>query len=56
MAADGPWPPDTKDFYKTIAPNLEYVVIQDVSHFLFMEKPKQFNEDVASFIAKNKLL
>ncbi len=56
MSGKGPWAPDTKDFYKTIAPNLEYIVMPDVSHFLFMEKPKDFNDAVDSFVVKNKLL
>ena len=56
MDAQGRWAPDTKDVYKTIAPNLEFQSWPGVSHFLFMEKPKEFNEAVLSFVVKNKLL
>lgn len=57
IMADGPFlKPDTKDRYKTIAPNLDFQTWTGVSHFLMMEKPKEFNEQVAAFIAKNKLL
>lgn len=56
MSASTTWPPDTKDFYKTIAPNIDFQMWTGVSHFLMMEKPKEFNEQVESFIAKNMLL
>ncbi|MGQ0540611.1 MAG: alpha/beta fold hydrolase [Blastocatellia bacterium] len=57
IMAEAPWwKPDTKDFYQTIAPNLEYHMWTGVSHFLMMEKPKEFNEQVATFLLKNKLL
>ena len=56
MNGEGQWPPDNESVYKAIAPNLEYVAWKGVSHFLFMEKPKEFNEVVYSFIVKNKLL
>jgi len=56
MSGNGPWAPDTQVFYKTVAPNLEYIAMPAVSHFLFMDKPKEFNDSVSSFVAKNKLL
>lgn len=56
MAADGPWPKNNEETYRGIAPNLEYLGLHGVSHFLFMEKPKEFNEAVANFVSKNKLL
>jgi pimeloyl-ACP methyl ester carboxylesterase len=31
-------------------------MLTGVSHFLMLEKPKEFNETVAAFIVKNKLL
>ena len=49
-------PADGEQLYRTTAPNLEYQLWTGVTHFLMMEKPKEFNEAVAAFLAKNKLL
>jgi pimeloyl-ACP methyl ester carboxylesterase len=49
-------PADAETFYREIAPNIEYKLWDGVSHFLMMEKPKEFNEAVAGFLAKNGLL
>lgn len=56
ILAKGPWPADTETFLRSLAPSLEYHIWPDVSHFLMMEKPKEFNETVGNFIVKNKLL
>jgi non-heme chloroperoxidase len=56
MAASPNWPADIKDRYKTVAPKLEFQMWSGVSHFLMMEKPKEFNEQVKTFIGSNKLL
>jgi len=50
------YPPDTEQFYKSIAPNLDFQMWEGVGHFLMMEKPKQFNETVIAFLDKNALL
>jgi len=49
-------PPGTEQFYKSIAPNLDFQMWEGVGHFLMMEKPKQFNEGVIAFLDKNALL
>lgn len=49
-------PPDTEQFYRSIAPNLDFQMWEGVGHFLMMEKPKQFNDAVISFLDKNSLL
>lgn len=49
-------PPDVKDVFTRIAPNIDFQMWSGVSHFLQMEKPTEFNEAVGAFIAKNKLL
>ena len=49
-------PPGTEQFYKSIAPNLDFQMWEGVGHFLMMEKPKQFNEAVIAFLDKNALL
>ena len=50
------YPPDTEQFYRSIAPKLDFQMWDGVGHFLMMEKPKQFNEAVISFLDKNALL
>lgn len=57
IMAEGPFlRPDTKDAYKALAPNLDFQAWTGVSHFLMMEKPKEFNEAVRAFVVKNQLL
>ena len=56
IMAQSPWvKADTKEVFKTIAPNLDFQLWSGVSHFLMMEKPKEFNEQVRAFVEKNKL-
>ncbi len=50
------WPPDSETFARSIAPDLEFQMWDGVSHFLMMEKPKEFNSAVSSFIEKKHLL
>jgi len=50
------WPPDTEQFFRSLAPTLDYQMWEGVTHFLMMEKPKEFNEALAGFLNKNNLL
>jgi len=50
------WPADTEQFFRSLAPNLEFDMWEGVGHFLMMDKPKQFNEEVIAFLDKNSLL
>ena len=56
MAPSPFWPPNVKDIFASVAPNIDFHMWTDVSHFLHMEKPKEFNESVRAYIVKNKLL
>ena len=56
MSGSGQWLADTKAFYQTIAPNLDFQMWAGVSHFLMMEKPYEFNSAIQYFLVKNKLL
>ena len=56
VLAAGQWPADTEEFNHSIAPQQEFHMWTGVSHFLMMERPTEFNELVAAFISKNKLL
>lgn len=50
------WAPDTEQFFRSIAPDFEMQMWEGVSHFLMMEKPKQFNDAVIAFLNKKALL
>ena len=50
------WPPDTEEFLHGLAPDLEYQMWEGVSHFLFLDRPKEFNAAVIAFLDKKKLL
>jgi pimeloyl-ACP methyl ester carboxylesterase len=55
--AESPWwPPDTEPFLRSIAPDLEFHMWKGPTHFLMMEKPKEFNDLIQAFVAKKKLL
>ena len=56
VMADKPWPENNADVYGAIAPDLEYLRWAGVSHFLMMERPKEFNDAVSAFVARKKLL
>lgn len=56
MAKSPFWPPDTEQFFRSIAPELDFQMWDGVAHFLHMEKPKQFSEAVITFLDKNALL
>jgi pimeloyl-ACP methyl ester carboxylesterase len=50
------WPPDTEEFLRGLAPDLEFLMLEGVDHFLHQEKPKAFNSAVIAFVDKKKLL
>jgi pimeloyl-ACP methyl ester carboxylesterase len=50
------YPADTEQFYRSIAPNLDFQMWEGVGHFLMMEKPKEFSDAVIAFLNKNALL
>lgn len=57
IIADSPnWPKTIEADYKVFVPRLELQRWSGVSHFLMMEKPKEFNSAVLEFVKKNKLL
>ena len=56
MAPSPYWPPNLKEQYLSAAPKTDFQMWTGVSHFLQMERPKEFNSLVAAFIAKNRLL
>ena len=50
------WPPDTEQFLRSLAPDLTFQMWEGVSHFLFMERPKEFDAAVIAFLDQKKLL
>ncbi|HZM85885.1 MAG TPA: alpha/beta hydrolase [Blastocatellia bacterium] len=50
------WPADNEQFFRSVAPKLDYQMWDGVSHFLMMEKPKEFNAAVIAFVDKRALL
>ena len=50
------WAPDTEQFFRSIAPDLEFQMWEGVDHFLFIGKPKDFNAAVIAFLDNKKLL
>lgn len=55
MAKNPMYPANMEEGYRSQASKLEFHMWEGVSHFLMMEKPKEFNSAVRSFISKNKL-
>jgi pimeloyl-ACP methyl ester carboxylesterase len=56
MAKSPFWPADTEQFYRSIAPTLDFQMWEGVGHFLQMEKPAQFDDAVIAFLDKHKLM
>jgi pimeloyl-ACP methyl ester carboxylesterase len=56
MAKSQWWNDDYKKFVKELVPDLDYREFDGVGHFLFMEKPKEFNEALTEFLKKQGVL
>lgn len=52
MAQASNWAADNEQFDRSIAPNLDYQIWPVVSHFLMLEKPKEFNDALSAFLIK----
>ena len=48
--------PNAEESYRAIAPQIEFQTWDGVGHFLMMEKPKQFDDAVLSWLDKHELL
>jgi pimeloyl-ACP methyl ester carboxylesterase len=56
MAKSPFWNEEYQAFLKKLVPDLDYREYEGVSHFLFMDKPKEFNEALAEFLKKQGVL
>jgi pimeloyl-ACP methyl ester carboxylesterase len=52
MAKSPFWTAEYKAFVKKLVPGVDYREFDGVGHFLFMEKPKEFNAALAEFLKK----
>jgi pimeloyl-ACP methyl ester carboxylesterase len=56
MAKSPFWNDDYKAYAKKLVPDLDYREFDDVGHFLFMEKPVEFNAALSEFLTKQGVL
>lgn len=56
LAKQPAWSPGYEQFVRKLAPKVDYQVWENVSHFLMMEKPREFNAAVLKFLEQNQLL
>jgi pimeloyl-ACP methyl ester carboxylesterase len=56
MARSPLWKKDYKEFAKKLVSDLDYREFDGVGHFLFMERPKDFNEALGEFLKKQGVL
>ena len=50
------WTEEYEKYVRRIVPNVDYVVMDGVSHFLHTEKPAEINALIDAFLVKNRLL
>ncbi len=56
LAKSHGWSADTEPFLRALAPTLELVFWDEVSPFLMMDKPAEFNRSIREFLLKNHLV
>lgn len=56
MAPSPHWPKDLDAQYRAVAPDIDFQMWTGVSHFLQLERPKEFNGQLKMFIVRKKLL
>lgn len=56
LAKQPAWSPEYEQFVRRLAPKVDYQVWENISHFLMMEKPREFNATVVRFLEQNQLL
>lgn len=52
LAKQPAWSAEYEQFVRSIVPDLDYQVWENVSHFLMMEQPEKFNRAVETFVEK----
>jgi pimeloyl-ACP methyl ester carboxylesterase len=56
LAKQPAWSEEYEQFVRRLISKLEYQVWENVSHFLMMEKPREFNAAVLKFLEQNQLI
>ena len=56
MAPSPYWPKDLETQYRSVAPDIDFQMWTGVSHFLQLERPKEFNGQLKMFIVRKRLL
>jgi len=56
LAKQPAWSPEYEQFVRRLIPKLDYQVWENVSHFLMMERPREFNAAVLKFLQQNQLI
>jgi pimeloyl-ACP methyl ester carboxylesterase len=56
LAKQPAWTAEYEQFVRGMIPKLDYEVWPNVSHFLMMEKPREFNAAIEEFLQTNQLL
>ena len=56
LAKQPAWSPEYEQFVRKLIPKLDYQVWENVSHFLIMDKPREFNAAVLKFLEQNQLV
>jgi sigma-B regulation protein RsbQ len=55
LAKQPVWTAEYEQFVRGLAPKVDYQVWENVSHFLMMEKPREFNAALLKFLEQNQL-
>lgn len=50
------WTAEYEEYVRNLAPHLDYETFADVSHFLMLDKPREFNDALLAFLKNNDLL
>jgi len=56
LAKQPAWSAEYEQFVRGLIPKVDYQVWEHVSHFLMMEKPREFNATALKFLEENQLL
>ena len=56
LAKQPAWTSEYEQFVLRLVPEVDYQVWENVSHFLMMDKPREFNAALLAFLEKKQLL
>ena len=56
LARQPAWNDDYEAFVRGLAPQVDYHILDDISHFLMMERPQDFDRLLIDFLENNALL